>query len=166
MVGRTTMGYLVSSSATDGNVTTGLRNASAAQYFDPRSTISAHNSQAKDASCLGDLWPLSGTEGPFAKGAGLKNPRGPITMKHLEHYPGSKPNDAPQWTPPCGDASGRAVHPVVMVFYNNYVKTYTNRDPYFLTVGWEVMDGEGADSTTCSKTNRSQCRLIVRGYQR
>ncbi len=41
-------------------------------------------------------------------------------------------------------------HPYLLLFYNNYDHSYTSRDPYFLSIGWEVLDGEGGNNNTPS----------------
>ena len=130
------MGYLASSSATDGNVSDGFRNASAAQYWNPNTGVQAHG------DCQGTLAPLSSSSTPFGQGAGVKNPRGPITIRRLQRPPG---DGNWSWTQPCTGPvppGAESVHPYVMVFYNNHDTSYTSRDPYWLSVGWEVIDSE------------------------
>ena len=176
MVGRTSMGWLASSSAQDGNVTTGFRNATPAQYYTPIPTHTRDGSNQhttalskKDVQCRGTIAPLGAdSTSAFHTGAGLKNPRGPITMRRLLHSPGSTPatittasgfarnitafdtfsssatdND---WIPPCvgvvpTGAPDQQQHPYLLLFYNNHFLSLGKngtRDPYFLSVGWET----------------------------
>jgi len=111
VAGRTTVGWIVESRTADGTGRTGWSPSAHAQYFDPR--VSARG-----------LWiPLGDSDGPFGGAlSGLKNPRGPITMKHFEHLSSTTPG----------------VGCYLLLFYNNNVRTYTARNPYWLSVGWEV----------------------------
>jgi hypothetical protein len=59
--------------------------------------------------------------------AGLKNPRGAVTMKRFDG--------------PSGAAHGHGAY--LLLFYNNHVKTYLSRDPYWLAAGWEVASHDG-----------------------
>ena len=165
LVGRTTMGWLASSASSDGNATLGFRNASRAQYWLPLAT----NPVVTDSSstCQGTLTAIDQSEGPFTPGAGLKNPRGPITMRRLLRSPGSTPQQTtPSWVPPCAGpiptgAPDKLQHPYIMVYYNNHYTSYTERDPYFLTVGWEVVDNEGSDGSTTPSILWSQPEVVL-----
>ena len=48
-----------------------------------------------------------------------------------------------------------------MVYYNNHYTSYTERDPYFLTVGWEVVDTEASDGSTTPSILWSQPEVVL-----
>lgn len=109
VAGRSTVGWIVASSTADPTGRGGWAPSAYAQYADPQRP--------------GQLLPLSASSTPFGgRLAGLKNPRGPITMKRFDG--------------PSGAAAGRGAY--LLLYYNNHNTGFTARDPYWLSAGWEV----------------------------
>ena len=113
VAGRTTVGWIVESHTADPTARSGWSPSAYAQYFD----------NSKTALDGGSLLPLSASDGPFGGArAGVKNPRGPITMKRFDGASGKQ--------------EGKGGY--LLLYYNNNMKTYLNRDPYWLAAGWET----------------------------
>jgi hypothetical protein len=121
MTGRTTMGWMACSATADATGATGWAPTSRAQYFDPTLSSSSRGTPMQG------LVPLGQSKSAFGGvNAGLKNPRGPITMKRIEGL--------------CTTSGVNTVgpEPYLLLYFNNNYKTYLNRDPYWLSIGWEV----------------------------
>jgi len=113
LAGRTTVGWIVESHTADPTARSGWSPSAYAQYFD----------NSKTALDGASLLPLSASDGPFGGArAGVKNPRGPITMKRFDGASGKQ--------------EGKGGY--LLLYYNNNMKTYLNRDPYWLAAGWET----------------------------
>lgn len=113
LLGRTTTGYLVASETADGTGKSGWTPSHPAQYYNP--------------SITGAHVPLSNASTPFGgSDAGLKNPRGPTTLKRF-------------------DVAGRGRY--LLLFYNNHAQSYLSRDPYWLACGVEVPSHAGRPPT-------------------
>ena len=120
VAGRTTTGWLAASSTADATGRAGWSPTARAQYMDPRT------------SATGRLAPLNASGLPFGgPHAGVKNPRGPITLKRFDG--------------PSGASHGHGAY--LMLYYNNHVKSYLSRDPYWLCAGWEVGASSGMPPT-------------------
>eukprot|EP00966_Prymnesium_polylepis_P329449 7385143-Prymnesium_polylepis.4 len=80
-----------------------------------------------------DHWAaLGASTSPFGgKLAGLKNPRGPITVKRFDRV--------------TSEAAGHGAY--LLLFYNNNGKNYLHRKTYWLAAGWEVAGKHGAAPT-------------------
>lgn len=115
IAGRTTTGFLVASSTSKSDAASGWAATAHAQYFEPLAAPTA-------------LRPLGGFGGAAS---GVKNPRGPITIKRLDRASGARPGQ--------GD--------YLMLFYNNGAKSYLSRNPYWLAAGVEVAATAGAPPT-------------------
>lgn len=111
MAGRTTIGWIVDSHTADSTGRTGWVPSQYAQYFDNRRSPKQLLPLSADLnSAFGD------------PSAGLKNPRGPITLKRFDKA--------------SGRSEGQGGY--LLLFFNNNMKSYLNRDPYWLAAGWEV----------------------------
>ena len=110
MLGRTTLGYLAASWTASQTAGGGWQPTKYAQYWDP--------SYSEDVQ---RLRPLSHSPSSFGgvapDGAGLKNPRGPITARQI--------------------TAGPLAGLYLLLFYNNACQSYASasRNPYWLTVG-------------------------------
>ncbi len=110
MLGRTTLGYLAASWTSNKAAAEGWHPTQYAQYWDP---LRSENVQ--------QLQPLSHSRFSFGgvapDGAGLKNPRGPITARQI--------------------TAGPLAGLYLLLYYNNACNGYgsTARNPYWLTVG-------------------------------
>ena len=110
MVGRTVLGYLAATWTTSKTAAGGWQPTQYAQYWDP-----AHSENVEQ------LRPLSHSELDFGgvtpDGAGLKNPRGPITARKI--------------------TAGPLAGLYLLLYYNNACSGYesTARNPYWLTLG-------------------------------
>eukprot|EP00038_Savillea_parva_P004161 m.134704 g.134704 ORF g.134704 m.134704 type:complete len:790 (-) comp11396_c1_seq4:1552-3921(-) len=113
--GRTTTGYLIASETDDATGQAGWTPSHAAQYYNPSTSTSTLHE------------PLSASSSPFGgAAAGLKNPRGPTTMKRF-------------------DAAGGGRY--LLLFYNTHAQSYESRNPYWLSAGVEVASKPGAPAT-------------------
>ena len=114
MIGRTTQGYLAAAWTADSDAKAGWQPTRYAQYWDP--TVLFGNPTAGKRP----LVPLGRSASAFRTGAGLKNPRGPITTKMLAFGPHA------------------GTH--LLLFYNNNGKGYSpsTRNPYWLSAGRET----------------------------
>ena len=120
IAGRSTLGWLVASSTADATARQGWSPAAFAQYYDPAT------------SSGGDLAPLRTSTTAFGGArAGVKNPRGPVTLKRFDG--------------PSGAAPGRGAY--LLLFFNNNAKSYLSRNPYWLAAGHEVPGTAGAPPT-------------------
>ena len=116
MVGRTTLGYLAASWTASEKATDGWQPTRYAQYWDPSLTgVKAAGHYANALRPLSES--LTAFGGETDSGAGLKNPRGPITPKMIER----------------GPLAG--LH--LLLYYNNADPGYTStaRNPYWLALG-------------------------------
>lgn len=134
--GRTTMGYLAASETANEKGSSDWTPTHRAQYYDP---------QRAPAS----LVPLSSSTTAFgANTSGLKNSRGPTTIKRMDVASGAK------------EGQGQ----YLILFYNTGDKSYLARNPYWIAAGIEVKDaGAGAPSILFSQPEIAIYNPVNRG---
>lgn len=135
MVGRTALGYLAASWTTNTTAAGGWQPTQYAQYWDPSSSEDVQRLRPLSHSAL-DFG------GVAPDGAGLKNPRGPITAREI--------------------TAGPLAGLYLLLYYNNACNGYTStaRNPYWLTVGRPAVRCAASCLYAISQNNDGRCHMI------